>query len=73
MCSVAAVVAAPLCDVRAQQIVTGASHACPLLPDATVRCWGANYAGQFGDGTSTFRSAPVAVTGLRDVVQKIVK
>ena len=36
-------------------------HACALLGDAagTVRCWGANYSGQLGDGTKTNNPTPV--------------
>src|SRR5262249_44825027 len=55
------------CDARVVQLAAAKSHACALLADGPVRCWGSNYRGQLGDGTTTFRSAPVAVTGLRDV------
>jgi alpha-tubulin suppressor-like RCC1 family protein len=37
---------------------------CALLSDGSARCWGANNLGQIGDGTTTQRLAPVAVTGL---------
>ena len=46
----------------------GGSHACVVLDDTTVRCWGRNDAGQCGDGTFVHRSTPVAVVGLSGVV-----
>lgn len=52
----------------AVDVVAGASHACALLTDTTVRCWGANTEGQLGDGTFVDRSTPVQVVGLADVV-----
>jgi alpha-tubulin suppressor-like RCC1 family protein len=55
------------CDARVVQLAAGKSHACALMGDGTVRCWGSNYRGQLGDGTTTFRSAPVAVSGLKNV------
>jgi alpha-tubulin suppressor-like RCC1 family protein len=39
-------------------------HACVLLADGTVRCWGANNWGQLGDGTAEERTDPVQVIGL---------
>jgi alpha-tubulin suppressor-like RCC1 family protein len=43
-------------------------HACALLTDGTVACWGSNTSGQLGDGTTTNRPQPVAVPGLGRVV-----
>lgn len=36
--------------------------ACALLTDGGVRCWGSNATGQLGDGTTTTRLLPVAVS-----------
>jgi len=44
------------------------SFACALLGDGTVRCWGENSSGQLGDGTTTNRLTPVAVSGLSGAV-----
>jgi len=43
------------------QISTGGEHACALLSDTTVKCWGANGNGQVGDGSQTDRQLPVSV------------
>ena len=47
-------------------------HACALLRDGTVRCWGENEFGQLGDGTTQQRATPVKVQGLRDVATVVV-
>ncbi|MFO0646083.1 MAG: hypothetical protein U0326_07585 [Polyangiales bacterium] len=54
-------------DVRAGSGNDLGVHACALLSDRTVRCWGSNVYGELGDGTRTNRSRPVPVVGLRDV------
>src|SRR5438270_3879550 len=50
------------------RLAAAGSHACAILDDGTVACWGNNDYGQLGDGTFTTRTSPVAVTNLSGVV-----
>ena len=45
-------------------IAAGDYHTCLLTTAGGVKCWGRNRNGQVGDGTTTNRTAPVAVSGL---------
>ena len=45
----------------AKKIALGAFHACAILNDDSLKCWGYNDWGQVGDGTITDRHAPVSV------------
>ena len=38
-------------------------HSCAVLGNGTVRCWGVNEWGQFGNGATTSSTTPVAMTG----------
>jgi alpha-tubulin suppressor-like RCC1 family protein len=44
------------------------SHTCAVLNDGTLRCWGANWNGQLGNGTNTDSNLPVVVSGISNAV-----
>ena len=51
----------PVGELRAEDVHCGVGHCCAILNDKTVRCWGRNWAGQLGDGTTQDRNRPVIV------------
>ena len=50
----------------AVQVSAGYRHACALLPNHDVRCWGRNGMGELGDGTTRASDRPVRVVDLAD-------
>lgn len=55
----------PLEQGDARAVAVGSRHACALLQERKVKCWGG--AGLAGDGTRALRLTPVSVRGLTDV------
>jgi alpha-tubulin suppressor-like RCC1 family protein len=45
-------------------LAAGYQHTCALISDGTVKCWGYNGYGQLGDGTTTTKYVPTAVSSI---------
>lgn len=52
-------------------LASGQHHTCALNSDGAVFCWGRNFEGQLGDGSTTNRRTAVAVSGLSSGVTAI--
>lgn len=56
----------------AASIAAGGSHTCALTNANTVQCWGNNFFGELGNGTTTRSNIPVNVSGLTGTIASIV-
>lgn len=54
-----------------RDVATGAAHTCAVSARGRVWCWGSNWYGQLGDGTTTARRTPVQVADLRGEFQAV--
>jgi len=52
-------------------IAVSGIHTCAVISNSSVKCWGSNFRGGLGDGTTTDRSTPVDVVGLSSGVTSI--
>ena len=52
-------------------ISAGMGNSCAVTTSGAATCWGNNSSGQLGDGTTTNRKTPVAVSGLTNGVTSI--
>jgi len=50
-------------------VSVGLAHACEVLDDGGVACWGWNHRGQLGDGTTEDRGMAVRVVGIEEAVE----
>ncbi|HVT40290.1 MAG TPA: hypothetical protein VHE78_14710 [Gemmatimonadaceae bacterium] len=53
----------PVSQVSFTAVTAGAFHTCGVTTSRAAYCWGANFTGELGDGTTTPRTNPVLVLG----------
>jgi len=60
-------VQAPTSNIFATSVSVGGNHACAVLNNGHVACWGDNSSGQLGDGTFTKHNTATEVPGLVEI------
>lgn len=58
-------------DPVVTQVKGGSGFACALVSDGSVKCWGNNFYGQLGEGTTVTSLAPVEVTGIATATEVV--
>jgi len=58
----------PLGGALIKRIAAGVDHACAILADDSVKCWGGNQFGQLGDGTTGSTAGAVTVSGISNAI-----
>jgi len=58
-----------LLSTTVSSLSVGYLYACVVMADGSVRCWGENGGGQLGDGTTTDRPTPIAVSEITTATQ----
>ena len=53
-------------DGPVRDVTVGDGHACAVLSDGTLRCWGRGGSGQLGTGATASSAVPVTVVGVAD-------
>jgi alpha-tubulin suppressor-like RCC1 family protein len=54
-----------------KQISAAESHTCALLNDGTMKCWGENFDGELGDGSTSEKDVPTTVSSLSGSVSSM--
>ena len=52
-------------------VSAGSYHSCAVTNRDELKCWGANYSGQLGNGTTTDSNIPITINGFADQVMQV--
>jgi alpha-tubulin suppressor-like RCC1 family protein len=62
---------APTCSTQATAVSVGLDESCAVISGGTVKCWGGNFDGDLGDGSTTSTPLPTTVVNLPGSVTSI--